>query len=280
MRSLLIDIYDVLHEPVPGDSVTLEVPSVRAGVEGDVIRPYTRIVALTDGKATVDVEPGPLNITMHNHYGQQLTVKVTVPEGTDPVTLRELILLDKGTVDDVPGIREALAGKADTVHTHAIGDVTGLQDALDGKAAAGHTHLVTDISDLSPRLTQLLEAVDNAVTPAELDTRDAELRADILDAAAGRADGLYSPIKHSHVVADVTGLQAALEGKANKAHTHTQDDFSGLTSESKAWQLVQRDGRGDVTVPATPGWSEAATSKSYVDGLIASLDARIKSLGG
>ena len=81
-------------------------------------------------------------------------------------------------------------------------------------------------------------------------------------------------------MADVTGLQSALDGKANKAHTHTQDDISGLTTESKAWQLVQRDGRGDVTVPAWPGWSEAATSKSYVDGLIASLDARIKALGG
>lgn len=46
-------------------------------------------------------------------------------------------------------LEQGLAGKADTVHTHAISDVTNLQDQLDGKAAASHTHTAAQVNGLA-----------------------------------------------------------------------------------------------------------------------------------
>lgn len=46
-------------------------------------------------------------------------------------------------------LTQGLAGKADTVHTHAISDVTNLQNQLDGKAAASHTHTAAQVSGLA-----------------------------------------------------------------------------------------------------------------------------------
>lgn len=41
---------------------------------------------------------------------------------------------------DVTGLVEALAGKAAASHSHAQTEISGLTDALAGKAAASHTH--------------------------------------------------------------------------------------------------------------------------------------------
>lgn len=46
-------------------------------------------------------------------------------------------------------LTQGLAGKADTVHTHAISDVANLQDQLNGKAAASHTHTAAQVSGLA-----------------------------------------------------------------------------------------------------------------------------------
>lgn len=48
-----------------------------------------------------------------------------------------------------------LATKANTSHTHTISDVTGLQTALDGKAAVSHTHTGSQITDFDSYTTSL-----------------------------------------------------------------------------------------------------------------------------
>lgn len=45
-------------------------------------------------------------------------------------------------------VYNALQGKANTGHKHAISDVDGLQDALNGKAGIVHTHVLSAITDL------------------------------------------------------------------------------------------------------------------------------------
>lgn len=49
-------------------------------------------------------------------------------------------------------------------------------------------------------------------------------------------DATYAPISHSHTIANVTGLQAALDGKASLAHGHFIADVGGLQTalDSKA----------------------------------------------
>ena len=40
----------------------------------------------------------------------------------------------------------------------------------------------------------------------------------------------FTPSTHTHSVSDVTGLQTALDGKAESTHTHTQSDVTGLST--------------------------------------------------
>ena len=79
-------------------------------------------------------------------------------------------------------LTEALAGKADSVHTHEIAQVNGLQTALDGKSPTTHNH-----------------------------------------------NGVYAPVSHTHEIAQVNGLQNQLNGKANSSHTHPASQISAGT---------------------------------------------------
>ena len=78
---------------------------------------------------------------------------------------------------DVIGLANALAGKANTSHTHSQSDVNGLADALAGKASTSHTHQQSEVVGLS-------------------------------DALEGKAN-----TSHTHAQSDVTGLTDALAGR-------------------------------------------------------------------
>lgn len=61
--------------------------------------------------------------------------------------------------------------------------------------------------------------------------------------------------RHTHGVGDVTGLQSALEGKANKTHTHGISDVTGLQGAL--------DGKLGATAKAES--AKVADSANYVD---------------
>ena len=65
-----------------------------------------------------------------------------INNGEGALSIREKI--NQGFVD--------LAGKASTVHTHAIADVSGLQTALDSKAASSHSHAIAGVTGLQTAL--------------------------------------------------------------------------------------------------------------------------------
>ena len=44
------------------------------------------------------------------------------------------------------------------------------------------------------------------------------------------ADDLYAPISHTHAQSEITGLVAALSGKASTSHTHAQSEVTGLVA--------------------------------------------------
>lgn len=99
-----------------------------------------------------------------------------------PGTLNTLNELAAALGDDpnfATTITTALAGKANTSHTHTIANVTNLQTTLDGKAATGHTHTIANITNLQTTL----------------------------DGKAATA--------HTHVAADITDFQAAVEAVVN-----------------------------------------------------------------
>ena len=48
----------------------------------------------------------------------------------------------------------------------------------------------------------------------------------------GKADSIYAALNHTHETDDITGLQTALNGKANSSHTHAMSDITGLPLET------------------------------------------------
>jgi len=69
-----------------------------------------------------------------------------------PQHVLQVSLGESKFIADIPGLQEALDGKAATVHTHSIANVTNLQTTLDGKAATSHTHAVSDVTNLQTAL--------------------------------------------------------------------------------------------------------------------------------
>ncbi len=153
-------------------------------------------------------------------------------------------------------------------HGHAIADVTGLQGELDGKSNVGHNHdllysplghnhdllysplghahTIADITGLQSAINLNLESalslksdVGHGHTLAEVTGLAAALALksdvghnhDLLYSPLGHNhDLLYSPLGHAHIIADITGLQSALNLKSDVGHGHAISEVTGLVA--------------------------------------------------
>jgi len=107
-------------------------------------------------------------------------------------------------------------------HTHSIANVTGLQSALDSKASFVHTHGLDDLEEPpTPFGGELI--VWSAVFGE-------------WQYVAGST--LFAALSHTHSIANVTGLQSALDGKAALAHSHAIGDVTGLQTALDARPYV------------------------------------------
>lgn len=148
-------------------------------------------------------------------------------------------------------------------HTHIIGDVTGLQTALDGKQPAG--------SYATTSHNHTLDSLSNVVTAGLVS-------GDLLQyngTSWVRWDpALKADAAHVHAIAEVTGLQVALDGKASTthdhdadyasiSHTHALDDLSDVVvAGSGVGTYLQKQVSGDWqgTALNTGTWDAAATT--------------------
>ncbi|WP_049447217.1 tail fiber domain-containing protein, partial [Stenotrophomonas maltophilia] len=155
------------------------------------------------------------------------------------------------SIANVTGLQAALDGKAAASHSHTIANVTGLQAALDAKAnlsganftgpvgvgsAGDGNDLLTFNSERSWSFKQVgtaaetvLQLYDNTgakrfqIAAAqtnnviEIDPAKAAIK---INGNAVWHSGTFNPaskadVSHTHTIANVTGLQAALDGKAS-----------------------------------------------------------------
>ena len=150
-----------------------------------------------------------------------------------------------------------LLAKANHTGTQAISTIIGLQTSLDGKQASGdyatntalttglgekadatHNHTASQITDFNAavdgRIENIIgtapEALDTLGEIADALADDADFAATITTALSGKADSV-----HSHTIANVTGLQAELDGKqaagSYSTTSHTHDDRYYTESE-------------------------------------------------
>jgi hypothetical protein len=126
------------------------------------------------------------NTTPNRHY--------PLPDAANKVNEDVQRLIDAfAAIDgDVAALFAALATKAAVSHGHTITEITGLVTALDGKAAVAHNHTLAGLSDVS---------IAGAPVGRPLTTQ------------AGGTIGIGgepAPKEHTHAIANVTGLEAAL----------------------------------------------------------------------
>lgn len=137
-------------------------------------------------------------------------------------------------ISEVSGLQTTLDGKADDGHGHAIADVSGLQTALNAKAPLASPALTgaptapTATAGTSTAQIATTAFVQSAITgfgagdmaKATYDS-DNDGKVDAAEAAdsvpwAGITGkpASFTPTSHSHTIAQVTGLQTAIDAKA------------------------------------------------------------------
>lgn len=130
------------------------------------------------------------------------------------------------------------------------------QDAADADAARVAAELARDQAQ--------------AIAGGDFLTPAANL-ADVQSASAARANlGLgsaavqeataFAPAAHAHAIADVTGLQTALDGKAAAAHTHAISDVTGLQAELTALAAAAGAAQSSATAAAAIGRATLRTA--------------------
>ncbi|QLF83533.1 minor tail protein [Gordonia phage RedWattleHog] len=187
------------------------------------------------------------------------------------------------------------ASFAPSAHTHAISEVTNLQTALDGKAASSHTHLAVDISNSTTVGRSVLTATDAAAARSAIGagTGNSNLALGTTAGTAKAGDYVpawsevtgkpssFTPAAHSHAVADVTGLQTALDGKSDSGHTHAATAISDSTvvgrsvltaADAAAARTAIGAGTSSLTIGTTgttakagnyvPAWTEITSKPS------------------
>ena len=222
-------------------------PTVHAHAIADV----TNLQATLDGKAiTAHVHDGAAITTGTVAVGRLPTgaTGTTVALGNHTHT-QYAATAHTHTIANVTDLQTTLDGKAATghshteyaatAHTHTIANVTNLQTTLDGKAATAHTHTIANVTGLQTALDGKQASL--GFTPVQQGTgvgqttnavkigwsTGGRLKAtvDVTDQGNFVFDGHliwanvankpteFTPAAHTHTIANVTGLQTALDGK-------------------------------------------------------------------
>ena len=180
-------------------------------------------------------------------------------------------------ISDVTGLQTTLDSKAASSHVHTIANVTGLQTALDGKSDTTHTHAVatTTVNGLmssadKTKLDGVASGANNYVHP----TTDGSLHVPATSTTnnlkvlkAGATAGsiawgnvayseltgvpsTFTPAAHTHTIANVTGLQTALDGKlATTGTAANSSQLQGFVTATGATAntVALRDSAGKIT---------------------------------
>lgn len=189
-------------------------------------------------------------------------------------------------------VNAALAGKANTSHTHEQSDIDGLADALAGKAAASHKHAQSDITGLADTLagkastnhthgaaTSSANGFMSATDKAKLDgiASGANKYTHPNSAAGAKASGLYKITTDAQ--GHVTGATAVAKADITALGIPSTNTTYGLATTSANGLLRQLDGstahymRGDGTWATPPNTTYGVVTQS-ANGLMSAADKK------
>lgn len=301
MRTLIIDLRDVGGKPHPEDYVLLQAPALRGSVESTEVIIMTAPVRvdLLDGKAEVEVEPGPLLVQIRTKSARDSgPLEVVVPEGTGPVSLRTCI---ERSFQYRPAVESAVAADADRAYAAWQGAITA-ERAADraakaAAAAAENAHAAVQptppaSATVQGKIQLAGDLTGTAAEPKVITAGDVDfsIHHDAPRAAfvKTRADGQIaittpSITKPAHATnkdyVDKADNKLRLE-KADKEHTHQLRDIQGLPSAASTFLtpgqsslMIRSDtGNADISDPVT---ATHIANKGYVDTKIKEVNRRI-----
>ena len=185
---------------------------------------------------------------MSNTLLESLWARVTANIGDRIDQIGELLTQAFAASDESKAARDAAAASASEAKNHA-----------------DRAELATDITELRDEVTQQIAAVVDG-SPAALDTiREV---AEYAQANRGITDQLNAAIgdkankSHTHTTSQISGLDTALNGKAAATHTHTTSQVTGLDAAL--------DGKADKSyVDSRPAlFSGSGTPPSSIPGAV------------
>ena len=201
----------------------------------------------------VSGKPSTYPPSAHNHDGEYLKTE------TDPVFTSSVAF--GITQDDIDTWNASGSGGASTWD-----DLTGKPTEFPPEA---HTHEQSEVDGLEDRL----EAIEDSITSGggfvdapddgKLYGRQSEAWAEVVIPSTAWDDITSKPTEfppeaHVHTIANVTGLQGALDDKADADHTHEIADVNGLQDaldnaggDSATYTLPVVLRSGDVQLPLT-----------------------------
>jgi len=155
----------------------------------------------------------------------------------------------------VTNLTTDLAGKAASIHQHAISDTTGLQTALDGKAAASHTHTIANVTGLQTALDG--KQASGSYAPATGIAPSAITGTAVITTDSRLSDA-RTPTSHTHDDRYYTEseIDIKLSGLPVSGHTHSATDITSgtlanarttATSANTASAIVARDASGNFS---------------------------------
>lgn len=174
--------------------------------------------------SNVTGKPSTFTPSAHTHTSADVTDFAAAVVAAAPPTTNAS-LLTSGTLPDArlsAAVTTSL-GKADTA------------------SQPGHTHAASAISDSTTTGRSVLTATDAAAART---------------AIGAQASGSYAAASHSHAIADVTGLQTALDGKqasgsyAAASHTHAASDIASGTLDNARVNWAAPSALGSTTAAA------------------------------
>ena len=258
------DIRDLISELTTKVNNFLDVDDTKTDQLSEILE------LIANNKGTLD------SITSSKVNVSDIVNNLTTASATKVLSANQGVVL-KGLID---ALQETVDGKAAGTHTHTIAQVTNLQstlnakasqtdlDALEsvvaGKADTGHVHTIANVTGLQAALDSKDEAIEAAKSEAAnqaavvLAQAQLDARTYTDSVASGKADKT-----HGHEIADVTGLQTALDGKANSSHgTHvTWSTTSPKMNGTAAVGSETKVARGDHVHPV----DTSRASKSEFD---------------
>ena len=202
---------------------------------------------------------------MSNTLLESLWARIDANIGSRITQIVELLTQSKAANQEAAGYKDAAAASA-------------------AQAATMRDEVGSYVEELDPDRLQTL--IDNKISyivdgaPGDLDT----LReiAEYAQANRGITDQLNAAIgnkankSHTHTQDEVTGLTTALNGKANTTHTHAQSDITGLsTALSGKADSSHKHTTADITDFTTELNKKANTSHTHTQAQVTGLSTAL-----